>query len=159
MVLWELTWGMSASQRAHAGQRPQTSNVPLSQSASGTGYLSQKMTGRTLSSVTTEERSQLDDYVWATSWVVQSHERVAAIQSRARLLRRSTVEDHFRRLVLEWASQNEGPIPSRAQAEEAAQHELEVLCRWLGRLSALAPHEVFPKQPPVTTPHAEEEGW
>ena len=95
----------------------------------------------------------------ATSWVAQSPERAMAIKQRARSLVRETQEDHFRRLVLEWAAGDDGPIPSRRQAETAAQHELEVLCRWLGRLGALEPHEVFPQPSVVTAPQRENEGW
>lgn len=97
-------------------------------------------------------------HVSAASWVAQSPERVTAVELRARTLIRGTVEDHFRRLVTEWASTDSGPFPSRAQAEAAARYELEVLCRWLGRLGALEPHEVFPAQAVVTTPH-DDEGW
>jgi hypothetical protein len=95
----------------------------------------------------------------ATSWVVQSPERVTAVERRRKMLVRETAEDHFRRLVLKWAEGDEGAFPSRAQASSAAQYELEVLCRWLGRLGALEPHEVFPRQAPVTASQDELEGW
>lgn len=96
--------------------------------------------------------------VSAASWVAQSPERMMAIQDRRRTLMSVTVEDHFRRLVLEWAARDDGAFPCRAQAQSAAEHELEVICRWLGRFGALGPHEVFPRQTPDTTPR-DDEGW
>ena len=97
-------------------------------------------------------------HVSAAAWVAQSDERIASVAWRSEQLMRHTQEEHFRRLMLEWAAAEDGLIPSRAQAVAAAQHELEVLCRGLGRLGALNPDEVFPKQPVVTTPH-DDEGW
>ena len=97
-------------------------------------------------------------HVSAASWVAQSPERLAAVEFRSAQLLQVTQDDHFRRLMAEWAASDSGPIPSREQARVAAQHELEVLCRGLGRLGALSPHEVFPRQALVTTPH-DEEGW
>ena len=94
----------------------------------------------------------------AASWVAQSPERIAAVRWRSAELLRRSEQDHFRRLMAEWAASEEDPIPSRAQASRAAQHELEVLCRGLGRLGALSPHEVFPEQIVVTSPH-EDGGW
>ena len=58
--------------------------------------------------------------------------------------------------MAEWTAAEDGPIPNRAQAARAAQHEMEVLCRGLGRLGALSPHEVFPELVVVTTSHEEE---
>ena len=92
----------------------------------------------------------------ATAWVAQSPERIARIHLRAQGLVTHTQEQHFRRLMLEWAQIDDGPLPTRRQAAIAAQSELEVLCRGLGRLAALTPDEVFPQ--PVITPH-QDEGW
>ncbi len=92
----------------------------------------------------------------AASWVAQSPERIADIDRRARELVRISAEDHFRRLILDWAASDEGSIPTRREAHEAAMAEIEVVCRALGRMSALAPEEVFPHV--VTTP-VEVEGW
>lgn len=100
----------------------------------------------------------MSEDVSAASWVAQSPERIAAVASRSAELLRRSEQDHFRRLMAEWAAAEDGPIPSRAQAARGAQHEMEVLCRGLGRLAALSPHEVFPEQVVVTTPH-DDEGW
>ena len=97
-------------------------------------------------------------HVSVAAWVAQSPERLEAIERRSQRLIRATAEDHFRRLVAEWAAKDEGLFPSRAQAEAAAHDELEVVCRWLGRLGALEPNEVFPVLAVITTPH-DDEGW
>ena len=94
----------------------------------------------------------------ATAWVAQSPERIARIHLRAHGLVTHTQEEHFRRLILEWARAEDGPLPTRRQALAAAHAEIEIVCRGLGRLAALAPEEVFPRPLPVTTPH-DEEGW
>ena len=86
----------------------------------------------------------------------QSPERIARISRRAQGLLTHTGEEHFRRLITEWAEADDGPLPTRIQAAAAAQAELEVLCRGLGRLAALTPDEVFPQA--VTTPR-DDEGW
>lgn len=88
--------------------------------------------------------------------MAQSPERLALIHLRAQGLATLTQEGHFRRLMLEWAQDDDGPVPTRKQAAVAAQSELEVLCRGLGRLAALTPDEVFPQ--PVITPR-QDEGW
>lgn len=85
-----------------------------------------------------------DDIDTATSWVAQSVERQNAINLRAIDLLRETTDEHFRRLLAEWSARDDGPIPTRAEAEMAARSELETLCRGLGRLAALAPYEAFP---------------
>ena len=92
----------------------------------------------------------------ATAWVAQSPDRVARIGLRAQGLLTYTREEHFRRLIAEWAKADDGPLPTRLQAASAAHAELEVLCRGLGRLAALTPDEVFPQA--VTTPR-DDEGW
>lgn len=94
----------------------------------------------------------------ATAWVAQSPERVNQIRLRAIRLARQTQEDHFRRLIACWARTDDGALPTRAQAAHEAQIEIEVLCRALGRLGALDPHEVFPKAVPATT-LPDKEGW
>lgn len=94
----------------------------------------------------------------ATSWVAQSPERVARVQIRAGNLVIHTQEDHFRRLIAEWAQMDDGALPTRAQAAAEAQREIEILCRALGRLGALEPNEVFPRAVPATTPQ-DIEGW
>lgn len=94
----------------------------------------------------------------ATAWVAQSPERVARTGLRAQALLTHTREEHFRRLIAEWAKADDGPLPTMMEASVAAHSELEVLCRGLGRLAALAPDEVFPQSLPVTTP-PDDEGW
>ena len=94
----------------------------------------------------------------ATAWVAQSPERIARIYLRANGLVTHTQEEHFRRLILQWAQADDGPLPTRAQALSAAHAEIETLCRGLGRLAALTPDEIFPCPLPVTTPHSDG-GW
>ena len=95
---------------------------------------------------------------FAASWVTQSPERLTAIHLRSHRLITATVNAHLERLLSEWAANDDGPLPSRQQAEAAARHELEVLCRWIGRFGALEPHEVFPRLARFTTPD-NFEGW
>lgn len=91
-------------------------------------------------------------------WLPQSQERLDAIDRRANALLWTMREQHFARLVRQWAAKDDdGPLPTLAMARQAAEHELEVLCRGLGRLGALEPREVFPAAG-FTTP-LEEEGW
>lgn len=94
----------------------------------------------------------------ATAWVAQSPQRIAQIHLRASHLVHHTREEHFRRLMLEWAQSEDGPLPSRPLAAAAAREEIEIVCRGLGRLAALTPDEVFPRPLPVTTPPLDE-GW
>lgn len=93
-----------------------------------------------------------------TAWVAQTPERVALIHVRASRLVSQTSEEHFRRLIAEWAQVDDGPLPTRKQAVTEAQFEIETLCRAIGRLGALDPSEVFPRQSPATA-QTEEEGW
>ena len=82
----------------------------------------------------------------AAAWVAQAPWRLDEIERRARELVRAVTEEHYRRLVLDWAARDRGPIPSRLEAHEAAMAEIEIVCRVLGRLAALSPREVFPEQ-------------
>lgn len=97
-----------------------------------------------------------DDNDSATSWVAQSVGRQNTINLRAIDLLRDTTDEHFQRLLAEWAARDDGPIPTRAEAEMAARTELETLCRGLGRLAALTPHEAFPPSWLTTSSHG---GW
>jgi hypothetical protein len=76
--------------------------------------------------------------------VAQSAQRIARIRSRAAEDVRGRTEERLRELVLEWAGRDDGPPPTRADAEEQVRAELEVLCRGLGRWAAVAPEELFP---------------
>lgn len=101
----------------------------------------------------------MSEYLSTTSWIAQTPERLAAVKVRSERMLRDTQEEHFGRLMLEWAKSDEGAIPSRAQAAASAVHELEVLCRALGRIAALEPHEVFPTRPLEPTPGEDEDWW
>jgi hypothetical protein len=79
-------------------------------------------------------------------WVVQSPERIARIKERASVVLAARAEALWREMILQWAVVDEGRLPTRADAERIAQNELEVLCRGLGRWSALEPREVFPER-------------
>lgn len=85
-----------------------------------------------------------DDNHSAASRLAQSVERQNAINLRAIDLLRNTTDEHFQRLLAKWAARDDGPIPTRVEAEMAARAELETLRRGLGRLAALTPYEAFP---------------
>lgn len=84
-------------------------------------------------------------------WIPQSAERVDAIGRRGRDLVVILVEEHFRRMILEWAGRDDGPMPTRKEAYEVAMNEVEIVCRGLGRLAALPPAEIFPPAARDTT--------
>lgn len=68
---------------------------------------------------------------------------------RADAVLRARSEARFSELLMDWAADDEGPIPTREQAYADVWEELEVLCAALGALAAVHPGAAFPAELPI----------